>query len=157
MSKVYLVTDGYYSDYHVLGVYATMEKAEQAKLLYAADNDIEEHELDAVPDSPPGLVPFVVTTTFSGDVRTIYRESADQFSPRWHVANWYGDSSDPCGRFYMWARDEQHAVRIANEWRAQNAAPGLWDIYKMCRVVQSYAETDLSKLYKESCQKPPEL
>lgn len=154
MSKVYLVTDGYYSDYRVLGVYATMEKAEQAKLLYAADNDIEEYELDVVPDSPPGLVPFVVTITVSGDVRTIYRESADQFSPRWHVANWDGNLN---GLFYMWARDEQHAVKIANEWRAQIAALGLWDIYKMCRVTQSYAETDLSKLYKESCQKPPEL
>lgn len=154
MSKVYLVTDGDYSDYHVLGVYATTEKAEEAKLLYAADNDIEEYELDAVPDSPPGLVPFVVTITFSGDVRDAYRESADQFSPRWHVANW---DRNPCGRFYMWARDEQHAVKIANEWRAQIAALGLWDIYKMCRVTQSYAETDLSKLYKESCQTPPEL
>lgn len=154
MSKVYLVTDGYYSDYHVRGVYSTMEKAEQAKLLYAADNDIEEYELDAVPDSPPGLVPFVVTITFSGDVKDVYRESAVQFEPRWYVTNWDGS---PCGRFYMWARDEQHAVKIANEWRAQIAALGLWDIYKMCRVAQSYAETDLSKLYKESCQKPPEL
>lgn len=154
MSKVYLVTDGWYSDYRVLGVYATMEKAEQAKLLYAADNDIEEYELDAVPDSPPGLVPFVVTITFSGGVEGVYRESVVQFEPRWYVTNWY---SSPCGRFYMWARDEQHAVKIANEWRAQIAALGLWDIYKMCCVAQSYAETDLSKLYEESCQKPPEL
>lgn len=154
MSKVYLVTDGYYSDYRVRGVYSTMEKAEQAKLLYAADNDIEKYELDAVPDSPPGLVPFVVTITSSGDVRNAYRESADQFSPRWHVTNWYGD---PCGLFYMWARDEQHAVKIANEWRAQIAALGLWDIYKMVRVSRSSADTELQKVYRESCQTPPEL
>jgi hypothetical protein len=29
--KLYLVTDGEYSDYHVCGIYSTPEKAEEAK------------------------------------------------------------------------------------------------------------------------------
>ena len=75
MSKVYLVTDGDYSDYRVLGVYSSMEKAEHAKLLYAADNDVEEYELDAVPESPPGLLAYVVIMELSGDVSRMWQES----------------------------------------------------------------------------------
>lgn len=38
--KIYVVTDGQYSDYHICGMYSTPEKAELAKKLYAADNEI---------------------------------------------------------------------------------------------------------------------
>ena len=84
MSKIYLVTDGNYSDYHVLGAFSSMEKAEQAKLLYAADNDIEEYELDAIPDSPPGLFAYVVLMEIAGDVKSLWQESVVGFKSRWH-------------------------------------------------------------------------
>ena len=42
MTKVYMVTDGWYSDYSVLGIYSTKAKAERAKELYAAGNDVDE-------------------------------------------------------------------------------------------------------------------
>lgn len=154
MSKIYLVTEGSYSDYRVLGVYSSVEKAEHAKLLYVADNDIEEYELDAVPESPPGLLAYVVLMEISGDVKRLWQESVAGFKSRWHPEDLYG--SDPVAWFRIWARDEQHAVKIANEWRAQIIALGLWDLHKFARVASSYSETDLVKLYRESCQTQPD-
>ena len=43
--KVYIVTDGEYSDYSIEGVFSTLEKAETCQRLYGYDN-IEEYELD---------------------------------------------------------------------------------------------------------------
>lgn len=125
MSKVYLVTDGDYSDYHVLGVFSSREKADHAKRLYAACNNVEEYELDAVPESPPGLLAYVVLMEISGDVKDLWQESVAGFKSRWHPGDLYG--SAPVAWFRIRARDEQHAVKIANEWRAQIIAMGLWD------------------------------
>ena len=155
MSKVYLVTDGDYSDYRVLGAFSSREKAEHAKLLYAANNNIEEYELDAVPESPPGLFAYVVLMEISGDVNRMWQESVVGFKSKWHPGDLYG--SAPVAWFRIWARDEQHAVKIANEWRAQIIAMGLWDLHKFARVASSYSETDLVKLYRESCQTQPEV
>jgi len=40
--KIYIVSDGDYSDYHIIGIYSTREKAEYAKSLYLAKNKIRE-------------------------------------------------------------------------------------------------------------------
>ena len=48
-TTIYVVTEGYYSDYSILGVYSTKEKAEQfaAKTRKYTDRHIEEYILDA--------------------------------------------------------------------------------------------------------------
>ena len=154
MSKVYVVTDGYYSDYHVLGVYSSMEKAEHAKLLYAADNDIGEYYLDEVPVSPPGLLAYHVSMLVSGDVKDIWQDTVEGFKPRWFVAPQWG--ADVIVMFRVWARDREHAAKVANEWRAQIVALGLWDLHKLLRVANSRGDTQLAQVFKESCQTQPE-
>ena len=154
MSKVYVVTDGYYSDYHVLGVYSSMEKAEHAKLLYAADNDIGEYYLDEVPVSPPGLLAYHVSMLVSGDVKDIWQDTVEGFKPRWFVAPQWG--ADVIVMFRVWARDMEHAAKVANEWRAQIVALGLWDLRKLLRVANSRGDTELAQVFKESCQTQPE-
>ena len=153
MSKVYVVTDGYYSDYHVLGVYSSMEKAEHAKLLYAADNDIGEYYLDEVPVSPPGLLAYHVSMLVSGDVKDIWQDTVEGFKPRWFVAPQWG--ADVIVMFRVWARDMEHAAKVANEWRAQIVALGLWDLRKILRVANSRGDTELAQVFKESCQTQP--
>lgn len=49
MSKVYLVTDGDYSDYRVLGVFSTLDLANEAKATLCANNPVDERELDTYP------------------------------------------------------------------------------------------------------------
>lgn len=51
MSKVYMLSCGCYSDYEVLGIYSTREKAEHYRKIFEREetNDVEEIELDAPP------------------------------------------------------------------------------------------------------------
>jgi len=154
MTTIYLVTDGSYSDYCVLGVYSTKEKAEHAKRLFAADNGIEEYGLDATPDSPPGMLAYQVSMLVSGDVKDVWQVTVDGFEPRWYVARQWG--ADVIVVFHVWARDIEHAVKIANEWRAQIVALGLWDLHKILRVANSRGDTELRQVFKESCQTQPE-
>ena len=51
-TKVFLVSDGWYSDRCVRGIYSTAEKAELAKKVFSANNDVEEWTLDEIPGAP---------------------------------------------------------------------------------------------------------
>lgn len=50
----YVLTEGEYSDYKVIGVYSTKELAEEAKTLWP-HSDIEDFPLDDIPEHPPGM------------------------------------------------------------------------------------------------------
>lgn len=122
--KIYLVTDGSYSDYHLCCVCSTPEKAEEAKVLYQADNDVEVYELDGLPDHPAGMLPFCVQMDAEGFASDVSRESVDycvEQKPDWEP---YGD--DASVAFHMWATDEKHAVKIANERRIVLLATHQW-------------------------------
>jgi len=125
--KVYLVTDGEYSDYRVLGAYTEKELAERARELWDADS-IEDFDLDAMPpDGPPGMLPYVVSMDKDGQPRSINpvaRVSCESVDRGLSIYQ-YGDGfSWCCG--YVWARDEQHAVKIVNERRIALLASGRW-------------------------------
>mgnify|MGYP007012632358 CR=1 FL=1 len=44
--KIYIVTEGEYSDYHICAVFATREKAEEYVQSKGTDYKIKEHDLD---------------------------------------------------------------------------------------------------------------
>lgn len=50
--RVYLVTEGSYADYRVLGVYSSEKLAEEAAKLLNSDNCIEDFDLDHIPPPP---------------------------------------------------------------------------------------------------------
>lgn len=122
--KIYIVTDGIYSNYHVVGVYSTQEAAERAKVLYASDNDIEEFELDAMPDTPNDrLYPYEVSIHKDGNVADVCRLSVVE---SWYPDRWFRSFSNAVV-FIIRAQDEKHAVKIANEKRAHLIASGEWE------------------------------
>jgi hypothetical protein len=127
MSTVYLVTDGDYSDYHLLGVYSTRRLANVARVRYAASN-IEEYEFDAMPEAPPGLLPWDVLMDIHGDCHAPYhgaqakRTSCEEFTER--TVSYYDEVHL---KFSVWATDARHAIKIANEQRAQLIALGQWE------------------------------
>ncbi len=123
MAKVYLVTEGCYSDYRVLGVYSTKENADYAHVLYASDNKIEEYDLDYFGDDPrDGLLPYAVEMKKTGDVAEVIRWGVHEVpSSKW-VPLMYSDAV----RFFVRARDDEHAVKIANERRAELIASESW-------------------------------
>lgn len=141
MTTVYLVADGSYSDYRVLGVYSTPEKAERARDLYQADNDVEPFDLDAMPDAPPGLVGWTVQMDRDGNTRSVDRSAAPDapYALDWSIGwvpapdglprPWESKNAPvtgPCVAFPVWASDAPHAVKIANERRTRLIADGLW-------------------------------
>ncbi len=128
VTTIYLVSDGSYSDYSVLGLYSTMEKAEYARTLYAAENGIEKIELDDLPPHPPGELAWSVMISDNGDVYRVsqiapYDDTYVGIKSYRHDA-WQDRKS---GRsFYLWARDEAHAIKIATEKRREMLAMGTW-------------------------------
>lgn len=123
--SVFLVTTGEYSDYRVTGVFSTRENAAtfmEASGGKANFNDVEEYDLDAaVSLIQSGLRSFLVyMLRDSGDKATVSAVRASEIGTDrdtgWvyeRLSNWSG----PVFRVGVWARDEQHAVKIANEKR----------------------------------------
>lgn len=117
--KVFIVQDGCYSDQHICGIYSTREKAEQAKTLFAAKNEIEEVELDEIPFVPPGLLRWYVNMDRFGNsrARRINSECGDDY---------YFFSGNGELNTGAWAKDEEHAVKIVNELRTRLLALNKW-------------------------------
>jgi hypothetical protein len=141
--KLFLVSDGCYSDYRICGIYTTQEKAELARKLYAADNDVEEWEVDAMPDHPPGLFAFQVIMDREGSVSLVSFYDAEAMPNR----TWM-PSGNLGVRFYMWAKDEEHAVKIANERRAALVADNVWTTNYLAweRLTNEWRELDGGKV-----------
>lgn len=133
MTKVFMVSQGWYSDYHIVGIYSTRELADRAAVLFEGSDEcvVKEVELDHLPEAPLGMLPYRVTMRRDGDVISVCRESADAA----HIPNVY--VSDPAWTstareghpMYaeMWATDEAHAVKIAGEWRSRMIALDLYN------------------------------
>jgi hypothetical protein len=125
MKKVYAATSGSYSDYGVVAIFSTREAAELFIERHpdrcSEWNDVEEYDLDpGVPQMRKGYSHWMVQmgedgSTFSAEARGGYSLGAKPdkslrtpqgtvHRTRWF--NWYG-----------WAKDQQHALKIANEHR----------------------------------------
>jgi hypothetical protein len=129
MTTIYVVTQGEYSDYRIVAVYDTKDAAEyHAEHLLGEwkpeDVWVEEYELNpqrAIINDK--LLPLMVTMTREGD--TSHIEKCDVEDASNGCVNLGCHGSD--GRFYVLARNEQHAVKIANERRTRLIADGIWD------------------------------
>ena len=122
--KVYLVTDGEYSDYHLCGIYSTREKAEEAKQIYVADRDIEEIELDGLPEHIEGLYCYLVSMNKSGKLRSVdWLERSDRMNK--DVTLW---DHQEVADFFVMGRDSKHAIKIANERRSYLIATNQWPV-----------------------------
>ena len=126
--KAYIITEGDYSDYHIIGVYSTKELAENANTLF--DGCIEEFELDKTYDIPVGYKPFDVRMDKDGNNAEAksYGCSSEESLNR-HVKTrcyfytrnaWnYKRKLEDCEHFFCQciAKDETTAIKIANEKR----------------------------------------
>ena len=125
MTKVYMVTDGCYSDYRVLGIYSTKARAAEAQELYAAGNEVDEIEMDVVPEHPRGCLAWVVQMDRNGGTSRVERKNCDEHRASVSVSKFY-DASAPVMTARLWAEDADHAVKVANEWRSRLVANNLW-------------------------------
>ena len=132
--SVFVVTSGCYSDYHIVGIYDTREKADQlVKTL--DDGNVEEHVLNPfITEINKGLSIFTVEMKANGDTIRVERERCAPGD--WDYSYKLTATIEPicCWKErnnaetifgkQVFARDEKHAVKIVNELRAQKLATG---------------------------------
>jgi hypothetical protein len=121
MSICYAISTGEYSDYQVCAIFTTREKAEAAKDAYGADAEIEEFRLDPViPERSAGRRLYHCSKcSVSGQV---YAHSANLSDLSFYnsLTLDYASYFEPHPRgkssqVYVFARDPEHAVKIAAE------------------------------------------
>lgn len=69
MNKVWVVSEGEYSDWRILGIYSTKELAIEAKIRAGTGNDVDEHVIDALPARPDGEYKWTFTFNENGDLK----------------------------------------------------------------------------------------
>jgi hypothetical protein len=131
MSKVYLVTKGYYSDYCVMGAYTTREKAQHVLPLFSDTwnrAEIEEIELDLYLDLPAGYGYWTLQVLPDGSLREGYsykRDPSEDLKPNVFVKAW---PHEEIALIVVLARDLKHAVKIMSDLRAQAIYEGTWPL-----------------------------
>ena len=125
--EVYVVTSGYYSDKHIVGIYTDGLMAAQREAL-ERESEVETHTLNPLSDQlREGLTGFEIHMGRDGRVMKIQPEP-----PSWMVwetpviATW-PDRPDPYMKTHIWAKDADHAVKIANERRSRLIASNQWE------------------------------
>jgi hypothetical protein len=120
-NSIYILTEGSYSDYHVVGVYSTKELAKEAQFLFK-DSQIEEYDLDNIPEHPPGMSAWYVSIS-DGKLDDIYTSQVSPFDETVPCEDEYEWSDGETGYFvYCWAVDEDHAEKIALDKYYQHQA-----------------------------------
>lgn len=131
MAKVYLVTDGDYSDYHVVAAFTTEALAE-AFVAWYGSGLVEEYELDEVPQlMRDGTHQYHVRMWRDGDCEVERASSFDlepttysfRCAPRFgRISRHYEHNLS----VYVITKSKEQAVKIANETRTQLIANGQW-------------------------------
>lgn len=123
MPTAYMVTTGSYSDYTVEAVFTTREGAEALAAKYPPMYaNIEEKPLDEQPGYPEGMFRFRVVFDIGGECSVTQTEPC--LAKDGECTPWGSDGK--CMATWCWARDKDHAAKIANERRAQIIAMGRW-------------------------------
>lgn len=119
---LYMVTSGQYSAYDVCGIYSTLEKAEHAKKFFCTDNDIETIVLDGLPKHPDNTFLYCVTMNREGSTSRVKMADPTEGNDLEIKPSRDEINID----FRMWAKNEEHAVKIANEYRTGLLSKNLW-------------------------------
>jgi hypothetical protein len=134
MTTVYVITSGEYSDYHIVAVCSNEEKADTLcdalnKNLDSSSNRVmvEEYEIDEVADRvQQGFLPWRVVMERDGSSR-VFRTGV----PTDNFHDLKIRHNRPSNTYWLeglvWAKDSEHAVKIANEKRSALIASNQWE------------------------------
>lgn len=145
MKTIWVVEQGEYSDYRVVGIFTT--KCNAQKVMDALNNGtdegdygratIDEWGLDpSVAELNQGMSIFVVRMRKDGFTEESYAQELSFFTlGRVGARIWRRSQIQLAGyagmpdvlEAFVWATDEKHAVKIANEKRIEFIAMGKWD------------------------------
>lgn len=138
MKTIFVVEQGCYSDYRVVGVFSTEEKAKQIAALlnkpeYCDEATVAEWPFDPhVDEINQGLFPFAVLMSYDGTVERCHRSEIESYSLPDGMRVWdratapfyKGKKVDNAVNGSVWAKDSMHAIKIVNEFRVSAIASG---------------------------------
>lgn len=126
--KVYVLTDGLYSDYHIVAIFSAREIAEAALQVvknkpFSDDPSIEEWEVDSV--TPEQLIDgyriYSVCIDNSGTVKEVKEEDNDRIKELGKIRY---ENEAMC--VLVLAESERQAVKMADEKRKELAEMERW-------------------------------
>ncbi len=112
MAKVYVLTEGCYSDYRIIGVFSTREKAKSAMEALNEGDEISEFLFDTVPvlsKLERGLKLYDVNYSVSDGVEILTR-NPDTHETEDYMFRKYGGCYGA-----VWAKDEEAAIKKTRE------------------------------------------
>ena len=118
--KIYVVTEGEYSDYHICGVFSSRYHAQQAIKKLGGGLDV--WVLDSVDPATFKLNIYSVIMTRNGNTEECTRLEFDWTSFGWAMETRIWKTVDGNLRTYVFAHDEKHAIKIMNERRVHAIA-----------------------------------
>lgn len=129
-----MLTCGDYSDYSVVGIFSTKKKAEEYTqafpLSYGGYHEIEEVDIDPGDTSfyKEGKKVFYLVMDRDGNTSEIKNTMGSTCTEQEYYAHVapYQTMNNLCLFLTCWAKDETHAVKIANDVRRQKIAEGKW-------------------------------
>lgn len=114
---IYIVTEGEYSDYRIVGVFSDKAVADDhcaaynstERLYSRGDRSVEEWTIDGMVPPGRGLLRFTVTASLDGwnHVTEASPDDADELSPT--------STDGTHWRQAVWARNEDHAEKIVRD------------------------------------------
>ena len=126
--KLYVVTSGQYSDYHIVAIFTDKKAANKYnKEMLLSENTVLTMNSDVVPKTPVGLYPYFVEMKYDGTVVSVLRKSSEYFNDPWAYVTDYG-RRDAINQMqsYVWAKNKKHAIKITNEKRTIMIAKNEW-------------------------------
>lgn len=150
-TTVWVVEQGEYSDYRVVGVFSSEANARRiaadaintraatdAYSTHMAEGaTVAEWPLDpAVEELRQGYSPYIVVMLEDGTIERISRSDVSGYEVAGEVSMWrrtkapayIGRDIPDALMATIWAKDETHAIKIANEHRARLIASGEWAV-----------------------------
>lgn len=125
MTTIYIVTDGSYSDYGIRSVFSSKERAQAYIDERCKSGDIEEWGLDDwLDERQQGLKFYSVHMQLTGDGAKVKEDEPPScYQNGWigrplngHMPDWFAMT--------IWAKDAEHALKIANDRRREKIANG---------------------------------
>ena len=110
--KLYVVTSGAHYDYTLHGIFNTKAKAEYAKKLFDADNEILEWKLNDLPPHDRGMFKYLVKIDKWGSFHSCQQLSIESYG---NQNDSHIDHHDELAYFYVTAKNEKQAVKFATK------------------------------------------
>lgn len=127
MNKIYLISDGEYSDYRITAAYSTMELAQGHVDLMGGQielYDVDPNYKERIPNYKEGYFPFRIIYDIDENTFEVKKYTWSESSNDVNYCLPYGGKANDRWAIRCIAQDEFHALKISNERIMQIKAMG---------------------------------